>query len=188
MTPHELSDRIAATQAEVATWTVNPAEWGREELDAAVEVWDRLDRLMTDLSILRREHAVELARRVDDERTSITRDGPVTVHRDIQRAERWDGHAVLGELAAPLIDIVNGELVDAITVEVLRTVLPAVGTGQTSSKWKISGLRKAMQNPERFRQVEYGTAVVVRGPQPSQTRNARPSTEPPSPPYPQQHV
>ena len=174
MTPQELSDRIADVMVEVATWTADPRDWGRSDLDGAVEVWDRLDRLMTDLAVLRRDHAVVLGRRVDDQQTAFTRDGRVTIHRDVPRTERWDGHGLLGELASTLVDTASGEIVDAVPVDVLRAVVPACGQGATSSKWKISELRKVLQQPEAFREVDYGDAVIARGPIPSRVRNARP--------------
>jgi len=179
VTPQELSDRIAAVMVEVATWMVDPSEWGRDDLDTAIEVWNRLDRLMIDLAVLRRDHARVLARRVDNEQTVITRDGSVTIHRDVPRNEKWDGHRVLGELAAPLIDADTGEVVEAVDVEVLRRVIPACVQGQTSSRWKITELRKEMQNPEHLRSVEYGDAVIARGPMPGQVKHARPPKDPP---------
>lgn len=174
MTPQELSDRIAGVMVEVASWTADPRDWGRSDLDGAVEVWDRLDRLMTDLAVLRRDHAVVLGRRVDDQQTAFTRDGRVTIHRDVPRTERWDGHELLGELASPLIDGDTGEVLDAVPVDVLRAVVPACVQGQTSSRWKITELRKVVQNPERYREVDYGDALVARGPLPSRVRNAKP--------------
>ena len=177
MTPQELSDRIAAVLVEVAQWTIDPRDWGRSDLDGAVEVWDRLDRLMTDLAVLRRDHAVVLARRIDNEAKAYTRDGSIVIHRDIPRNERWDGHRVIGELAAPLVDTTTGEMVQAVPIDVLRDVLPACGQGATSSKWKITALRKVLQNPEDFREVDYGDAVIARGPLPSRVRNTKPPAE-----------
>lgn len=177
VSPEELSDRIADVAAEVATWSdIDPRDWGRGDLDGAVEVWDRLDRLMIDLAILRRDHALTLARRVDNEQKAYTRDGPVMIHRDVPRNERWDGHRVLGELAEHLVNV-DGELIDAVPVEVLRAVLPACVQGQTSSRWKITELRKVLEQPEAFREVDYGDAVIARGPVPSRVRNSRPPDE-----------
>jgi len=178
MTPQEMSDAIAEVAAIVIYWseTTDPAEWGRDDLDTAVEVWDRLDRLMTDLAILRRAHGIVLARRIDNERTAITRDGPTTIHRDLPRTERWDGHRVIAELAVELVDTDTGEVVQAVDVDVLRRVLPACGEGQTSSKWKISELRKEIQ-ADQYREVTYGDAVIARGPLAAQVRNTRPPKE-----------
>ena len=184
MTPQELSDRIAAVMVEVASWSADPRDWGRSDLDGAVEVWDRLDRLMTDLAVLRRDHAVVLGRRVNDEQTAFTRDGRVTIHRDVPRNERWDGHAVIGELAESLINKETGEVVDAVDVETLRAVIPACVQGQTSSRWKITELRKVMQQPEAFREVDYGDAVIARGPLSARVRYARPPAEPAEEPAP----
>lgn len=173
MTPREFSDRIDAVLTEVASWTTDPREWGRPDLDGAGEVWDRLDRLITDLTILRRDHAVVLAHRIDDQQTLYTRDGTVIVHRDVPRTERWDGHAVLGALGDEMVSR-DGEIVDAIPVDVARAVLPACVQGQTSSRWKITELRKVLDAPESFREVDYGDAVIARGPLPSRVRHARP--------------
>jgi hypothetical protein len=174
-----MSDAIAEVAGVVAYWgeTTDPRDWGRDDLDAAIEVWSRLDRLITDLGILRRDHAIVLGRRVDNEQSATTRDGRVTIHRDLPRTERWDGHRVLGELAAPLIDTATGEVVNAVDVEVLRRVVPACVQGQTSSRWKISELRKVLPQPEQFREVVYGDAVVARGPLSGPVRNARPPSE-----------
>jgi hypothetical protein len=173
VTPQELSDRIATLLAEVASWQADPRGWGRDDLDGAIEVWDRLDRLITDLTIIRRDHAVTLAHRISDEHTGTTRSGPVTVHRDTPRSERWDGHGLLGELAEQMITA-DGEIVDAVPVDVLRDVVPACAQGQTSSKWKVTELRKVLPKPEDFREVEYGIAIVARGPVPGRLRNLRP--------------
>lgn len=177
MTPNELSDRIAAVRVEVASWTTDPRDWGRPDLDGSGEVWDRLDRLIVDLTILRRDHAVVLARRVGDQATLYTRDGSVTVHRDVPRTERWDGHELLGKLAVRLISP-DGEIVEAVPVDVARAVIPACVQGQTSSRWKITELRKVLDDPESFREVDYGDAVIARGPLPSRVRNAKPPPEP----------
>lgn len=179
MTPQELSDRIADVLLEVAAWTADPRDWGRPDLDGAVEVWDRLDRLITDLTILRRDHAVVLARRIDNEQTAFTRDGRIVIHRDTPRTERWDGHSLLGELADRIVDV-NGEIHEAIDVDVARAVIPACVQGQTSSRWKVTELRKVVQNPEQFREVDYGDAVVARGPTPGRARNRRPPKLQPS--------
>lgn len=172
-TPNELSDRIAAVLTEVSLWSTDPREWGRSDLDGAAEVWSRLDRLITDLTILRRDHAVVLARRIDDQQTLYTRDGAITVHRDVPRTERWDGHRLLGELAERIVDV-NGEIHEAVPVDVLRSVVPACVQGQTSSRWKVTELRKVLDQPEQYREVDYGDAVIARGPLPSRVRHARP--------------
>lgn len=187
VSPEELSDRIADVAAEVATWSdIDPRDWGRGDLDGAVEVWDRLDRLMTDLAIIRRDHALTLAHRVNNEQKAYTRDGPVMIHRDVPRNERWDGHRVLGELAEHLVNV-DGEFVDAVPVEVLRAVLPACVQGQTSSRWKITELRKVLPQPEVFREVDYGDAVIARGPTSARVRNSRPPDVPvPDSVHPQQ--
>jgi hypothetical protein len=178
VTPQELSDRIAGVLVEVAQWSADPRDWGRPDLDGAVEVWDRIDRLMTDLAILRRDHSVTLARRINNEQTAYTRDGSITIHRDVPRNERWDGHRVLGELAIPLVDATTGEMVEAVPVDIARAVIPACVEGQTSSRWKVTELRKIGLQPETFREVDYGDAVVARGPLPSRVRHARPPVEP----------
>lgn len=177
MTPQELSDRIAAVLLEVTTWTADPRDWGRADLDGAGEVWDRLDRLIIDLTILRRDHAVVLAHRIDDQQTLYTRDGAVTVHRDLPRSEKWDGHGVIGELADPMVTK-DGDIIDAVPVDVLRDVLPACGPGATSSKWKVTALRQVLPSADEYREVTYGDAIIARGPIPSQVRHAKPPVSP----------
>ena len=174
MTPSEMSDAVDAVRVEAMTWTTDPREWGRDELDDAVEVWNRLDRLIADLTILRRDHALVLARRVDDEHIAVTRDGRITVHRTTPRTEQWDGAAVIDALATPMVDP-NGELVPAIPADVVRAVVPACNEGATSSKWKVTALRKVVGNVDDYRHVVYGETTIGAGPLPrALRRTARP--------------
>ena len=177
MTPQELSDRIAAVLLEGDDMDRDPRDWGRADLDVAGEVWDRLDRLIIDLTILRRDHAVVLAHRIDDQQTLYTRDGFVTVHRDLPRSEKWDGHGVIGELADPMVTK-DGDIIDAVPVDVLRDVLPACGPGATSSKWKVTALRQVLPSADEYREVTYGDTIIARGPIPSQVRHAKPPVSP----------
>ena len=174
MTPTEMADAIAAARTEVATWTSDPRDWGRADMDRAAEVWDRLDRLITDLTILRRDHGLVLARRVDDEFTALTRDGLLTVHRAVETSDQWDGDGVIDDMSEPLADA-NGEIVDAIRSDVLRDVLPACEPGATSSRWKVTAIRKRYPTVEKTRRrVVYGDAVIARGGKRSSQRHRKP--------------
>jgi hypothetical protein len=172
-----MSDRIDTARVEATAWTTDPRDWGRDELDDAVEVWNRLNGLIGDLTILRRDHALVLARRLDDEHTAVTRDGRVTVHRTTPRSEQWDGSDVIDELSVPMVDP-DGDIIPAIPADIVRAVVPACQQGSTSSKWKITELRKIVDNPERFRRIEYGETTIAAGPLPvALRRTARPPDE-----------
>ncbi len=169
----KILQQVAAIDASVNELDVD-ADWARQDIDYAVELWDRLDKLITNAMIVRRDHGVILARRIPDEYT--TADG-LTVHRTIETHHEWDGHAVLGALAQPLVNIDTGEMVEAIPLADARDVIPACGQGATSSKWKITELRKRL-DPTPFHKVEYGSSIIARGPN-TYTRNKTPKT--PSP-------
>jgi hypothetical protein len=176
--PEELSEALSVILTEVNSWLL--ASWDREQTDVAVEAWDRMDRLIGSLMIVRRDLGVLLARRLPDEYTTRTRDDDVTVHRTIPKTEKWNGHGVITDLAQPMVDA-DGEKVDAVPARVLRQVLPACGEGQVSSKWKIGELRKHLQ-AELYRTVEWGDPLLARGPLAYQARNTKPPDEPESEP------
>jgi hypothetical protein len=186
MTPAEMSERLDAVRVETMTWTTDPRDWGRDDVDDAVEVWHRLHRLIGDLAILRRDHARVLARRIDDEHSATTRDGRITVHRQTERTDQWNGSDVIDALAVPMIDA-NGEVLPAIPADSARAVIPACEQGATSSRWKITELRKVVENADDFRRTVYGETTIALGPLPrALRRSARPladpdelSTEPP---------
>jgi hypothetical protein len=169
--------RLEAIETDVNALRVD-AEWGRDDVDAATEAWDRIDRLITNLGILRRDLAIALARRTDDEHTAVTAGGLVTVHRRVETSEQWDGAGVLMALAEEVIDR-DGELIGAIRLDVAQRVLPACGPGQTSSKWKLSELRQVIPKADEYRKVQRGAALIARGPQSAALRAAtrRSSTE-----------
>lgn len=166
MTAAEMADVLDQIQTAVDALTADPRDWDREQIDDAIGVWDRLDRLATSAQILRRDHAVVLARRLPDEYTA----GPVTVHRTVEKTEAWDGHAVIADIASPVINA-DGERIDAVPVEILRDVLPACGQGAVSSKWKRTSLDRI--DPEIAKQrrtVTYGDNLIARGPLAYQAR------------------
>jgi hypothetical protein len=166
----EMAARVRAVSAEVFSWTADPRDWGRDEVDDAVAVWDALDRLIDSLTILRRDHAVVLARRVDDQYTA----NGVTIHREVPMTEEWNGSDVLDAMSETVIDA-NGEAIQAIPVEDARAVLPACLPGQTSSRWKITELRQRIPRPEQHRKRVYGDAYVARGPLAAAARRRKPS-------------
>ena len=178
MTPHEMSDALDRIEVAINALTTDPRDWGRTELDGAVEVWARFNRLIDSLMILRRDHAVVLARRIPDQYTATTRQGAETIHRTVPKNEAWDGHRLLGELAVPLVSLPDGDIIDAIPVDVARAVIPACEQGRTSSKWKVTEVRKRIPDAEkRLRKVTYGDAVVAPGPVPYQARRSRAPVE-----------
>ena len=181
MTPQELNQRLTAVEADTATWATHPGEWHREDVDDALEVWDRLDRLIDSLMALRHDYAHTLARRLPDQYTGDTHNGRVTVHRTVDARHRWDGHGLVEALSRSLIDPDTGEVTRAIPTEVAAAVIPACGQGQTSSKWKISEVRKHVQADD-FHKVTYGDALIARGPLAYQARNTKPTGPPPASP------
>jgi hypothetical protein len=176
-TAREMAAALDRIEVAVNALTDDPRDWDRDQIDAAVEVWERLDSIIASLALLRRDHGLVLARRLPDEYTAPTRRGAVTVHRNVSTSETWDGHEVIGALATEVIDA-NGERISAIPVDVARAVIPSCKQGQTSSKWKITELRKVVDDADRYRHVVYGDATIGRGPLPAPLRNRRPQPEP----------
>jgi hypothetical protein len=167
----DTNQRLASIETDLNALVID-ANWERDDLDAATEVWDRLDRLITNAMILRRDIAVALARRTGDEHRAVTAGGAVTIHRRVESSEQWDGHGVLMALAEEVIDR-DGELIGAVRLDVAQRVLPAVGPGQTSSKWKMTELRQVLPNADEYRKVVTGDALVARGPRPAAMRAAQ---------------
>ena len=172
----KILQQVAAIDADINALDID-ADWDRDDIDDAVKLWDRLDKLITNAMIVRRDHGVILARRIPDEHT--TGDG-ITVHRTVESHHEWDGHAVLGALAKPLVDTGTGEMVEAIPLTDARDVIPACGQGATSSKWKITELRKRL-DPTPFHKVEYGSSIIARGPN-TYGKNKTPKTPSPQAP------
>jgi hypothetical protein len=173
MDGHDVNRRLAAIELDVNALVIDP-EWGPEDRDAATETWDRIDRIIGNLRILLRDQGLALARRTDDEHTAVTANGAVTIHRHVESSEKWDGWSVLQALAEEVIDR-DGELIGAVRLDTLQEVLPAVGQGQTSSKWKMGGLAKILPNAKDYRKVDYGAALIARGPLPRALRNRKPA-------------
>lgn len=174
MNLHDFLTRLDGVAELVDDWQI-PNDWGRDDVDTAVAVWDRLDHLIATLSVLRREHGITVARRIPDEYTAPTRHGLVTVHTQTEKTETWDGHAVLGDLSEEVIDA-NGERIQAIPLDVARDVIPACGPGAVSSKWKVTRLRATRPEVEqRHHTVTWGDTLIARGVR----YNARPRTEKP---------
>ena len=179
MTPSEMSDVLGRIADQVGNLTTDPREWGRGDVDASIEVWNRLDKIITDLTILRRDHAVVAATRIDDEHTAVTRDGIITVHRDTETTTVWDGAGVLDDLAQTVIDA-NGERIDAVPVDTLRKVIPACEPGKTSSKWRVRDLAQVSPGIVRARsKVTDGDTMIKRGGSFTRNRYRKPSTDTP---------
>jgi hypothetical protein len=177
VTPEEMSARLTSILDEVTMMTTDPRDWGRADLQGAVAVWDRLDRLIDTLTVLRRDHAFVLARRLPDQYTAATIHGAVTVHRNPTKNDLWDGHGLIGDLAETVINA-DGERIEAVPVDTLRSVLPACGQGATSSKWKITEVRKVLPDEvvAARHSVEWGDTLIARGPL-YVSRNSRPPVD-----------
>lgn len=107
-----------------------------ERWQAAKAVLDDLATIVGQMEAEGVEAMIQLGRETLE--TSL---GPVHTTPGYAR-EEWDGHALLGTLSTKLVNRETGEVLDAVPTSVLYDVLPAVTEGSTSSKWKISGLRK----------------------------------------------
>jgi len=142
---------------------VDPADIDTDELAV---IWDQVDRLTSELAVWVRDLAVEFGDRINalpDRQYEHAVIGPVTVR--VNRTEKWDGRGVLAALTHDVIDLGTGEHIDAVRVDTLAQVLPAVTEGQTSSRWKVSGLRAVLGDhaPDRYRTVKHSRPIAVRG-------------------------
>jgi hypothetical protein len=174
----EVIARLAGIESELDSLLPAANSWGRDDVDAAVEVWDRYDRLISLLMLIRRDHGMVLARRLPDQYTTVLASGErVTVHRETPKKEQWDGWQILGDLAQPVVNP-DGELLDAIPVDVARKVIPACGQGAVSSKWKITELANLL-NPDDYRTVTWDDPVIARGPR--YGANSKPPAAPAAP-------
>ena len=162
--PDEHTDEVHAALAAISVATALLD--AREPTDALtrIERWQAADAVLTELKTVVSQMGgdavnamVELGREAME--TSL---GPVHTAPGYGR-EEWDGSALLGTLAVPRVDTTTGEVEDVIPVSVLRDVLPAVGPGATSSKWKVSGLRKHGIRVDSYRRSEPAPMVIRNG-------------------------
>jgi hypothetical protein len=133
-----------------------------DDLDALIDVWDALDIAHRVLGVIARDYSTAIADRLDGQEYTHQRVGPL--HPEQSRREQWRGHDLIAVLAQPVADTDTGQVIDAVPVDTLRAVLPACATDrETSSRWKVSGLRDRGVDVDRYRAVEYGTPVLRRG-------------------------
>lgn len=142
---------------------VRPADFGEDALDDLLVLWERLDNVRQTATAVAREASTVAARLIGFNRQY---EGPVTVHTTSQVSEKSDGRGILMSLVTDMIEPETGEKMLAIPLDVLLDILPAVGEGQTSSKWKKSGLKNHDIDPEKFIKTEYGPQQVRLGPKP----------------------
>lgn len=128
-----------------------------ERWQAAAAVLDGLSTVVGQMAADAVNAMLELGREALE--TSI---GPVYTEPGYAR-EEWDGNALLGTLSKQLVDRTSGEIVDAVPTDVLRSIIPGVGVGKTSSKWGVTGLRKLGVRVDTYRRKEPAPTVIRRG-------------------------
>lgn len=89
-----------------------------------------------------------------------------TVLRDRRRvgSDQWAGYSICDALAHSFVDPDTGEVVRAVPVTTMRdTVAGCADDRLTSSRWKVSGLRNWLDDPERYRlrQPYYEDAITL---------------------------
>lgn len=151
------------------------ADWrtGEHDRDDIVELWLGLSHLRSILGDLVKtvgdDAASRLLDRDDPSADHETRSGEVVHLGAGYAAERWRGHDVLAELAAPMVpvDLETGELgsvEQCVPIAVLVDVLPGCATPElTSSHWRTTGLRRHLPDWYRYRSRDEAPLVVKRG-------------------------
>jgi hypothetical protein len=133
-----------------------------DDRDDLIAAWDRLEQIHRELGVIVRDYATRAGDMLDGGEYIHPAIGPV--HAAQTKSERWRGYHLVDRLARPLVDTDTGEIVPAVSVRVLRDVLPACGgEDQTSSRWRTTGLR-GLVDVDQYRTVEYGPAMIRRGP------------------------
>jgi hypothetical protein len=137
---------------------------GMNDVDDVLAIWDAADNLRQTASVLAREASTAAAAELGFSKQHESEIG--IVHTASQSNTKTDGDAILSKLSTQMVEPESGELMAAIPTNVLREVLPAVGVGQVSSKWKKAGLKNQDLNPTDFMTTVYAERQVVRGPKP----------------------
>lgn len=143
------------------------------DLDGAVELWLGLTHARSILDDLIKTIADDASSRLldrDDPREVYVTSTGSPVHLAPGYApERWRGHDVLFELAVPSVpvDLETGEMgsvTQAVPVEVLVDVLPGCATPDlTSSKWRVTGLKRWLDDWYRYRSKDDAPLTIKRG-------------------------
>ena len=144
-----------------------------ETLDDVVELWVGLThahRVLGDfVKLVADDAAVRLADRDDPRADYETATGDVVHLGAGYTPERWKGRQVVQALAERVHDG-EGEVFDAVAVEVLLDVLPGCADDDaTSSKWRTTGLRRQLGEDgwRRYRSRDTAPQVIKRGPRPT---------------------
>ena len=159
---------LAAREAFGDLLTTAPTDLDADSLDDVIVLWSELRGLANDVYVMVRELGTLIADEMDlEHRDEYEHPKVGPLYTDRARNERWNGAAVLAALCKPMVDPEVGEFEPAVPVGVLAKVLPAVGEGQTSSKWKKSGLRAVGLDPDDYVTTEWQRAQVRPGRKPN---------------------
>lgn len=141
-----------------------------DELDGLAMTWARLDKAKAELDVIVRDLSNRLGSMLadadyDPKQGYRLPNGDIVSHYQPAVRERWQGRALLRNLATTMVEPETGEVIPVIPLAVLCDIVPGVATDdQTSSKWKTTGLKNLDINPDDFRSREWGEPRVQRGP------------------------
>ena len=134
-------------------------------LDHLIDMWDALDTITKTLAAHTRNYNTAAADRLAETdytpKDGYQSHGGVIVHHTQRPSDQWDGQRLLSKLAVNVVETATGELVQAVPVEVLEDVIPAV-TGK-SSRWLVKGLELHGINPNQYRERSWGHPTISRG-------------------------
>lgn len=158
---NQLELGIDLSSLEDAVQDVQPLEeFAESELPALADRWLRIRSAARDLAVIERDYANAVGSRLADVEYNRSEgyelpDG-TRIRHEQARSERWEGRKLLRTLSTPMVEPSSGELIESIPLKVLADIIPGVGTDdQTSSKWKLTGLRNLDINPDDYRTIEW---------------------------------
>lgn len=142
--PHETIELVRQLLEQLDDWRLTEVSSPHER----VEVYAAIVDVPGELAVLvrsMREDAIEAMHDLDVPRGTlldIASGAAVLGSRNVGRYT-WRGWSLLDALAEDRVDVNTGEVVRAVDVELLRAVLPACGSDEsTSSKWNASAVKR----------------------------------------------
>lgn len=139
-------------------------------LDELAGLWLQLDTALSELSVLHRSLSQQIGSMLadvdyDPKDGYQLPDGQIISHYQPSVRERWQGRALLRNLATEMVEPETGEMIPAVPFTVLADIIPGVGSDDmTSSKWRTTGLKNLDVPIDDYRSREWDEPRVKKGP------------------------
>ncbi len=129
-------------------------------IDELAARWKRIRDVARILAVVERDYCNAVGDLLADREYSRKDGYPLAdgtrIRHEQRTTEKWQGRRLLRAISTPMVDPSTGEVTEAVPLRVLADIIPGVGTDdQTSSKWKLTGLRNIDVDPDDYRTVEW---------------------------------